>query len=118
VPRSAPRPCSMRGCRVLVSDGGGRCAAHPKEIWVKCTPTKRITGRRLQALRERLFKEHPLCVVCLTSKRAVPATQRDHVIPLAEGGLDDETNEQALCDDCHEAKSKAEAQRGRRRSKG
>ncbi|WP_236698300.1 HNH endonuclease [Xylophilus sp. Leaf220] len=44
------------------------------------------------------------------------ATQRDHVIPLAEGGRDDETNEQGLCDACHEAKSLAEAIRGRRRS--
>jgi 5-methylcytosine-specific restriction enzyme A len=69
-------------------------------------------------MRARLFKAHPLCVICLESNRASPATQRDHIIPLAEGGADDETNEQALCDDCHEAKSKAEAQRGRHRPKG
>lgn len=46
-----------------------------------------------------------------------PATQRDHVIPLAEGGLDDETNEQGLCDACHDAKSHNEAARGRRRGR-
>jgi 5-methylcytosine-specific restriction protein A len=82
---------------------------------VKTTPVKRVTGRRLQAMRAKLFARQPLCVLCLIQDRVTPATQRDHIIPLAEGGLDDETNEQALCDDCHDAKSIGEAQRGRRR---
>jgi 5-methylcytosine-specific restriction protein A len=105
----------MLGCRALVSDGSGRCSAHPRDAWVKCTPTKRVTGRRLQAMRARLFKRHPLCVKCLEGDLAVPATERDHVIPLAEGGVDDESNEQALCAPCHETKSAAESKRGRRR---
>jgi 5-methylcytosine-specific restriction protein A len=66
-------------------------------------------------MRAKLFARQPLCVICRAEGRAKTVTQRDHVIPLAEGGLDDETNEQALCDDCHEAKSLAEAKRGRRR---
>jgi len=66
-------------------------------------------------MRDRLFTEHPLCVICRAEGRAIKATQRDHVIPLAEGGRDDETNEQALCEPCHDIKSAAEAQRGRRR---
>ncbi|MBC7860298.1 MAG: HNH endonuclease [Burkholderiaceae bacterium] len=115
MPRAAPRPCSCRGCKTLVSDGSGRCAAHPRDAWIKTTPVKRITGRRLQSMRARLFARSPLCEECLRQGRAVVATQRDHIIPLAEGGVDDETNEQALCDACHETKSLAEAQRGRRR---
>lgn len=115
MPRAAPRPCTKLGCRTLVSDGSGRCSTHPREAWVKCTPTKRITGRRLQAMRASLFSRHPLCVKCLEQDLAVPATERDHVIPLAEGGADDETNEQALCAACHEVKSIAESQRGRSR---
>jgi 5-methylcytosine-specific restriction protein A len=115
MPRAAPRPCTKQGCRALVSDGSGRCAAHPREAWVKCTPTKRITGRRLQVMRASLFSRCPLCVKCLEDDLVVPATERDHVIPLAEGGRDDESNEQALCSACHETKSAAESQRGRRR---
>lgn len=117
MPVSAPRPCSFSTCRVLVRDGSGRCPKHPREQWrkdVKATP--RITGRRLQAMRASLFQRHPLCAECLRNGRASPATQRDHVIPLAEGGPDDETNEQALCDACHDAKSKQESARGRRRA--
>jgi 5-methylcytosine-specific restriction protein A len=66
-------------------------------------------------MRASLFSRHPLCVKCLEEDRAIAATERDHVIPLAEGGADDESNEQALCAACHETKSIAESQRGRRR---
>jgi 5-methylcytosine-specific restriction protein A len=115
MPKSAPRPCTMHGCNALVSDGSGRCVQHPRAAWFKTTPTKRITGRRLQAMRARLFARNPLCVACQDQGRAVAATQRDHVIPLAEGGIDDESNEQGLCEACHDAKSAQEALRGRAR---
>lgn len=42
------------------------------------------------------------------------ATVADHVIPLAEGGRDDESNLQGLCGECHEVKTQAESQRGQR----
>lgn len=116
MPRAAPRPCSQCGCRALVTDGTGRCTEHQRERWVKVVPVKRITGRRLQAMRASLFARQPLCVLCLEQGRATAANQRDHTIALADGGLDDETNEQALCTDCHDAKSLGERQRaGRRR---
>lgn len=113
MPRAAPRPCSSKGCNTLVHDGSGRCAAHPRATWSKAKPTKRITGRRLQAMRAALFARDPLCAECRRQERAVPATQRDHIIPLSEGGPDDETNEQGLCEPCHEVKSQAESKRGR-----
>lgn len=115
MPKAAPRPCSLLGCRTLVTDGSGRCVKHPREPWIKTTPVIRITGRRLQAMRSALFSRQPLCVTCLAAGLAIPATQRDHVIPLAEGGVDDDTNVQGLCDECHEVKSQAEAKRGKRR---
>lgn len=113
MPRAAPRPCSFKACRTLVKDGSGRCAAHPREPWIKVTPTKRITGRRLQEMRAALFARDPLCAECRRQGRATPATQRDHIVPLAEGGPDDPTNEQGLCARCHEVKRKAESARGR-----
>jgi 5-methylcytosine-specific restriction endonuclease McrA len=78
-------------------------------------PPKRTTGRKLQAMRAQLFRANPLCVACEAQGRVTPATQRDHVIPLSEGGADDDSNTQALCEACHEVKSKAEAARGVRR---
>lgn len=118
MPKSAPKPCSQPGCGVLVRDGSSRCAKHPREAWgKKPIPTKRITGRKLQTMRAALFAHNPLCVECERHGRTTLATQRDHLIPLAEGGLDDASNVQGLCEDCHEVKSKAERLRGQRRSR-
>jgi 5-methylcytosine-specific restriction protein A len=70
------------------------------------TRTQRTTGRRLQAWRYQLARAHPFCVRC----HVEVATVRDHVLPLWAGGLDVETNTQALCVACHDAKTKAESQ--------
>lgn len=69
-------------------------------------------------MRSVLFASNPLCAECERLGRVTLATQRDHVIPLAEGGADDDSNTQGLCFDCHEGKSLAESLRGRRRAAG
>jgi len=79
-------------------------------------PTKRITGRKLQRMRAHLFAKNPWCVLCVKFGRRTRATIRDHIIPLAEGGADDETNEQGLCLDCSDRKTEEESKRGVRRS--
>lgn len=87
-----------------------------REAWVKKPKaTKRITGRRLQAMRQALFEREPLCVACKAAGRVALATERDHIVSLAEGGADDDGNVQGLCKDCHEAKSLGETLRARRR---
>src|SRR5205085_3978463 len=114
MPQSAPRPCTQPGCGRLVFDGSGRCAVHPRPAWAKkAEAPKRITGRRLQRLRAELFARDPLCAECQRHGRITLATQRDHVKSLGEDGTDTEDNVQGLCDDCHEAKSLAEAIRAR-----
>lgn len=119
MPIAAPRPCTHPGCGVLVRDGSGRCAKHPKPQWSKpANATKRITGRKLQAMRADLFARDPLCAECKRQGRVTLATQRDHIKPLAEGGADTDDNVQGLCAPCHDAKSKTEAARGVRRAWG
>ena len=87
-----------------------------RSAWSSASRPTRIRGRQLQRLRARLFDEHPLCVLCRTRGRVVPATIRDHIVPLAEGGLDLESNVQALCQSCSDAKTAREAHRGVARS--
>src|SRR3989304_2850493 len=112
MPQAAPKPCTAPGCGVLVRDGGNRCSAHQRGAGTrKAAATKRVTGRKLQAMRAALFQSSPLCVQCEAAGRVVLATQRDHIKPLAEGGTDDSDNTQALCHACHEAKSKTESAR-------
>ena len=66
-------------------------------------------------MRAELFRSNPLCAMCEAQGRVTIATQRDHIVPLAEGGADDDSNTQGLCKACHDVKSKAEAARGTRR---
>ncbi len=98
-------------------DGTGRCEKHPPKVWAKRHDApKRVTGRKLQQLRRELFEANPLCVACDKLGLVTLATQRDHIVSLGEGGRDVAENTQGLCDPCHEAKSLAEALRGRRRA--
>ncbi|MFV5212707.1 HNH endonuclease [Azonexus caeni] len=115
MPRRTKTPCRHRGCPELV-DIPGYCAKHASEgaAWKKRNNApKRITGRRLQKLRDQLFADDPLCAECRRHGMITPATQRDHIIPLSEGGTDDISNIQGLCHDCHKAKTERESQRGR-----
>ena len=46
------------------------------------------------------------------------AVQRDHITALCDGGTDAPDNVQGLCVPCHDAKTQAEALRGRRSGRG
>ena len=58
------------------------------------------------------LREHPLCVDCLAVGRTEPATDVDHVVALAKGGADDESNYRSLCHRHHSIKTQRE-DRGR-----
>lgn len=66
---------------------------------------ERLSGRRNQARRQRLFRREPLCRHCSVHGRVALATELDHVIPLYKGGSDTEDNTQPLCHACHYEKS-------------
>lgn len=102
----------------MVRDGTGRCPKHPRPDWAKKVDApKRMTGRKLQAARASLFTANPLCVECEKQGRVRLASQRDHIVPLSEGGSDTPENTQGLCDDCHEGKSLGERLRAQRRAR-
>lgn len=75
-----------------------------------------MTGEKLQQARKRLFTEHPLCCYCLKEGRVTAASIRDHIVPLQEGGSEDDSNVQALCKSCHDIKTHEESQRGKQSS--
>lgn len=106
MPIAPPRVCST--C------GHIDCKTHNRAAWTHGTPTPRIRGRKLQLLRGQLFAKHEYrCALC---KQVTTELIRDHVKPLAEGGLDIEANTQALCRACSDAKTQQEATRGKRRA--
>jgi len=99
-PMAPPRACAT--CGRL------DCPVHRRTgPWHHAHPVTRTKGRKLQAVREQLLRTHPFCVRCGLEV----ATVRDHIVPLCEGGPDEETNVQALCATCHDAKTQAESRR-------
>lgn len=78
------------------------------------TGTPRIRGRKLMERNARLSMRRPLCEDCLDEGLTTAGEEWDHVIPLAEGGADHESNMRHLCKDHHNRKSIADAKRAGR----
>lgn len=108
MPTSSPRLCPS--CKAIVK---GRCPTCSTGWTARPTTRKTPTShRRWRTLRARVLREHPICQVC----DYLPATQADHVVPVAEGGAElDPDNLQSICDPCHAAKTAEESARARRR---
>lgn len=69
-------------------------------------------GRNQTLAKKVLAKGNHICHVC----HKPGADQADHIIPLAEGGTDDEPNMAPIhAKPCHANKTKAEAARGKQR---
>ena len=49
------------------------------------------------------------CLQCRDAGRTTLATEVDHIVPLWQGGSDDEANLQAINRECHKRKSAIEA---------
>lgn len=121
MPRSAPHPCAHPGCGALVHTR--YCDAHQRQAWRTQNERRRgsAEGRASQSFywsrawrRARLvyLASHPLCVMHEGQGRVVPATEVDHIVPIAQGGDPwSEANWQALCKSCHSAKTLRESAR-------
>ncbi len=99
----------------------GRLARPPRQLQPlpraeqlrPCLPDdRRIRGRPLQAIRERILsRDHGLCqcAECRLLGRLRFATLIDHVVPLWDGGAESDANRQAISVECHLRKTAAEA---------
>lgn len=106
------KACGHPSCKRLVKNG--YCEQHQRPAWQKRNDSpKRITGRRLQAMRRELFNQQPLCQLCLAEGRTTVAVERDHIVALSQGGADDVANTQSICASCHDKKSLEERISGR-----
>lgn len=75
---------------------------------------KRGYTKRWQRASKAYLREHPLCVVCDRTGRVECATVVDHIVP--HRGDDelfwDRSNWQAMCESCHNRKSRGERMGG------
>jgi 5-methylcytosine-specific restriction enzyme A len=72
--------------------------------------TVRANSRERARQRKQLIaRDGPLCRSCSTDTRVVAGAHADHIVALADGGIDDVSNMQLLCRICHDHKSAAES---------
>lgn len=72
-------------------------------------------GRPWRRIRNEILRRDGfVCMPCKAQGRTKLATEVDHIVPMFEGGTDAKTNLQAICTDCHKAKTQAEARRAGR----
>lgn len=108
MPTLAKRYCTTPFCPELV-DRGGRCANHTRRLPDdRPTAWRRGYGRGWKALRAYVLSIEPTCRTCRADGRVTPATDVDHVVPLARGGSNDIGNLQPLCHACHSRKTARE----------
>jgi 5-methylcytosine-specific restriction enzyme A len=86
---------------------------HTTRPWVNRKPgrtfgrDKRYDTHQWRKLRKHGLMMQPFCVEC-----GAPATVRDHITPVTEGGsFWDIDNHQSMCAKCHNAKSGSEGNR-------
>lgn len=108
MPRKPKRPCRYPGCKNLCEDGEQYCNEHRKieeknyESFSRGYQANRRYGYKWKKIRDRYVSKHPLCERCLLEGKYVPVEEVHHIIPLSEGGSNDESNLMSLCRSCHE----------------
>lgn len=65
----------------------------------------RERGWTNQETRRRHFAINPLCAMCEAAGRVTLAKELDHIVALVNGGTNDPSNRQGLCEPCHKAKT-------------
>jgi 5-methylcytosine-specific restriction protein A len=61
----------------------------------------RLRGRAAVAQRLRRLRSEPLCRDCTRAGIVREATVPDHIVPLAHGGSEEDSNIRCLCAECH-----------------
>ena len=111
MPSKPLRPCRVAGCpRPAVL--GSRCHKHARQLKREYDADRPNAAQRgydvkWRRIRAQFLRHHPLCVEC-----GAPATDVDHIVPIAEGGSHKWENLQALCHRHHSGKTMRESVRG------
>lgn len=101
MPRKPRHPCGYPGCPELTEQQ--YCPAHEKiassqyNRYGRTPEMKRRYNGAWPRIRHRFIAAHPLCEMCLREGRATAAEHVHHIIPLSDGGTNDDANLQSLC---------------------
>ena len=110
-----PRMTVLRACVRCGSAGGGQLLrGAPAQALGDVTP--KAAGHRLRSEEQRRAKRvlaRYMYAYHWCGRANPPADHLDHIVPLAEGGADDETNLAPIHSTCHVEETAAEARRAR-----
>lgn len=106
--------CRHAACGKAI-EAPGYCEKHQKDAtgWNRShgdkSASERGYGWAWKKLRDRIMqRDYGLCQPHIRQGIVKPAHEVDHKIPKAQGGTDDEPNLEAICTECHRAKTAAE----------
>lgn len=119
MPSRALKACARSGCGGLtaarfcescVKAGHAPSVAPfaPRSSEPRLTTTQRGYGASWRKLRDWILSKEPCCRPCRQAGRTRLAAAVDHILPKADGGSDDESNLQPICDECHRMKTARE----------
>ena len=113
MPTKPKKLCAVPGCPNIINVGETYCAEHLKLKRKfgdrrRGSASSRGYDRNWQRLRKLVLHSEPLCRECKRPGRHTPATEVDHIVPLAAGGTNDFENLQPLCHECHSRKTATE----------
>lgn len=115
MPHKPMHPCSYPGCPNLTHER--YCDVHKREenkryeTYDRDEFAKKSYGHTWEKIRKRYVSTHPICEMCFKEGIITPVEHVHHIIPLREGGTNDDDNLMSLCKSCH---SKEHAKRGDR----
>ena len=104
MPWTPSRPCLDQPCPRF-AESRGRCDWHARKHEATRRPSAAERyGADWPATRARILARDPLCMLC----HLEVSVEVDHVVALADGGANDETNLQGVGHRCHARKSARE----------
>ncbi|MBC7076595.1 MAG: HNH endonuclease [Syntrophomonadaceae bacterium] len=74
--------------------------------------TRKLYGKTWKRIRDRYIAKHSLCEECRKSGKLTPAEEVHHIIPLSQGGTNEDGDLMSLCARCHSAITAKKADAG------
>src|SRR6266542_6181310 len=96
---TATQGCTEPGCGELVRRPG-RCRRHSSERERYAGWRAERVGPNWEGVRATVLREERWCRHC-----GMLAQEVDHILPISQHGTSERANLQALCRDCHRAKT-------------
>jgi len=115
MPYRSKKPCRYPGCPKLTDMR--YCPEHERLESQRYEKYRRYPNHSMnydeswRRTRERFLEEHPLCEMCQSEGRLIPAVLVHHKVRIADGGANEDENLMPLCEYHHSSLNAKEGDR-------